>query len=508
MNWKKIATYIFGIWVLSTILLLFLGTQGLVKIYGGHTKQVDDTPFRTKILPTIIQDVNVLSLDGNTFIPSQNVRIENGIIVSFDSLKSDPEGFTLVDGEGKFLIPGLTDAHIHLFKSPNDLLLYVANGVTQIRELIGEEDHLVWKKEIEAGRIGPDMFVSSPRLGSFGTVEGFFMSWSQGFDNIKNAKEAVKAVKYYHEQGYDGIKIYSHLNRESYKAISETAASLNMKVMGHIPFSIGFSDVYDSHQNGIAHFEEIMNALNREFGYYYWENAEEFLEFADKRTAEIAKELIINNITVTSSLSGTENTVKNKFDLENQLKSIDLEYVNPGLVEWSSLIPRGGLGWLPEVSRHQLPEGLTEEEINGRRDHWITYVKAEQIVAQNLIAHGVKIMAGTDANIPLKVPGFSLHEEFESLFNAGMSTAQILESTTSIPSDWMEMNTGKIEVGKKANLVLLEKNPLEDISNTRTINSVILNGRILDRNTLDEMLQSVKEANNNSRTNDISTYLN
>lgn len=476
-------------------------------MYGGFTKQVDDTPFRTEIVPTIIENVNVLSLDGKKFLQSQNVLLENGIIASIDSVKRDQSEFKIVDGEGKFLIPGLTDAHIHLFKSPNDLLLYVANGVTGIRELIGEEDHLVWKKEIEAGRIGPDMFISSPRLGSFGNMEGLFMSWSQGFENIKNAKEAERAVKYYHEKGYDGIKIYSQLNKESYEAISETAGSLDMKVMGHIPFSIGLSDVYNSNQSDIAHFEEIMNELNREFGYYNWENTEKFLEFVDTRTTEIAKELIAHNITVTSSLSGTENTVKNKFDLENQLRSIDLEYVNPGLAEWSSLVPRGGLGWLPEVSRHQLPDNLTEEQINGRRDHWVTYVKAEQIVAQNLIKSGVKIMVGTDANIPLKVPGFSLHEEFESLNNAGMSPQRILESATIIPAEWMEKNTGKMEIGRKANLVLLDKNPLENISNTRAINSVILNGRVLDREILDQMLEAVKEANNRSRTKNISEFL-
>lgn len=507
MNWKKIAKYTFLIWVLTTILLLFLANRGLIRMYGGLTQQVDDTPFRTEIVPTIIENVHILSPEGKTFIPSQYVTLKDGIILSIDSKTQDFGEYKRVNGEGKFLIPGLTDAHIHLFKSPNDLLLYVANGITQIRELIGEEDHLLWKKEIEAGRIGPDMFVSSPRLGSFGTFEGVFMSWSQGFDNIQNVTEAEKAVKFYQEKGYDGIKIYSQLNKESYDAISRTAASLNMKVMGHIPFSLGLSDVYNSSQSGIAHFEEIMNALNREFGYYNWENVEEFLEFVDQRTLEIAQELITHDIAVTTSLSGTENTVKNKFDLENQLKKIDLEYVNPGLVEWSSLVPRGGLGWLPEVSRHQLPDNLTEEQINGRRDHWITYVKAEQLVAQNLIKSGVKIMVGTDANIPLKVPGFSLHEEFESLNNAGMSPQRILESATSIPAVWMETNTGSIEPGRKANLVLLDKNPLNDISNTRSIHSVILNGRVLNRNVLDQLLDAVKMANDQSRTKDISKYL-
>jgi imidazolonepropionase-like amidohydrolase len=159
------------------------------------------------------------------------------------------------------------------------------------------------------------------------------------------------------------------------------------------------------------------------------------------------------------------------------------------------------------VNRYQLPEGLTLDETAGRRAHWEAYAATEQLIANKFIEYGVKIMAGTDANLPIRVPGFSLFDEFESLNTIGMTPAQVLRSSTSIPAEWMKNNTGSIQAGRKANLVLLDENPLEDISNTRKINSVILNGKVFDRGLLDEILAAVKSANDASRKEDISAYV-
>lgn len=502
---------------LATLIIGLIGSYILyragLRMYGGLTERVDSTELiielESRPKTFAIRNVNVLSIDAETMIQGQTVLIENGIIKAIDSTINLNNSVKMIDGAGKYLIPGLTDAHIHLWKSRNDLLLYLANGVTQIRELIGDEEILSWKEDIKSGKLlGPDMFVATPRLGSFGAMEGWFMSTTQGFDNVSTAKEAEKAVREYIDKGYDGIKVYSQLNRESYDAINETAKSLNFPVMGHIPFEIGMADIYQSYQTDISHFEEIMNALNREFGYYNGGNSNEFLAFVDKRCEQIADSLKKHKITVTSTLYGTENLVNQKYDIENALREVALEYVNPGLVEWSKYAP-GGPGWLPEVNMYRIPDNLnlTPEEFEGRKQHWLTYMEVEHLVAEKMIENGVSIMSGTDAGIPLKVAGFSLHDEFESLSNAGMSNAQILQSTTSIPSDWMKMNTGKIAVGRKANLVLLDNNPLLDIKHTKSINTVILNGKILDRAFLDKILLAVKEANNKSRKESIDNYI-
>lgn len=121
---------------------------------------------------------------------------------------------------------------------------------------------------------------------------------------------------------------------------------------------------------------------------------------------------------------------------------------------------------------------------------------------------GVKILAGTDTNLPPTVPGFSLHDEFQAMIDAGMSASQILRSATSTPAQRMGSNTGKITLGYKANLILLDESPLENIANTRRINTVFLNGRVLDRSLLNEILESVKRANDSSRKIGISQFVN
>ncbi len=500
MNWKNIVKFFLILLVFGIILFVYLANRDMDKIYGGHTKEVDYKPYDLPSLAFAITNVNVLLPDGSKFIPNRTVHINNGLIVSIDSISNKFGDIKTIDGKGRFLIPGLIDSHVHLFKSPNDLLLYVANGVTQIRELIGEENHLIWRREIQEGRLESNMYIASPRLGSFGSLEGFFMEWSQGFNNIRNSEEAEEKVKSYKTKGYDAVKIYSYLNKESYQAINKTAESLGMDVIGHIPWSLELTDIWSSNQSEISHLEEVMNVFRREFGKINGqEGADKFLEYVNQRSKEIVKDLVMNDISVTTTLWLVESFVRQKFELDNVLKEVALEYENPGISEWTKNVPQGGLGWLPEVNRYQLPENLTEKQLAEEKIFWTTYAKACQIILKNLSEGGVKIMAGTDANLPPTVPGFSLHDELISLNQAGMSTSQVLLSATSIPAEWLKIDAGKIMKGFQANMILLDKNPLEDISNTQTINMVILNGKILDRNLIDELLASVRNANNLSR---------
>jgi len=279
------------------------------------------------------------------------------------------------------------------------------------------------------------------------------------------------------------------------------------------------SDIYFK-QNGIAHLEELMNVLNREFSGYtaklglQWdgsgfssETADEFLVFVDKRSDEIANDLLTQDIAVTTTLWLVESFIRQKVELDNVLSEVELEYENPGISEWSTMTPRG-IGWLPEVNRYKWPEDWNDERRAKSKIYWQTYAEACRVILNNLVNKGIKIMAGTDANLPPTVPGFSLHDELISLNRAGMTSSQILRSATSAPSQWLDNNAGEILVGRKANLVLLNKNPLLDISNTKSINSVVINGKLLDRTVLDEILNSVRQANDSSRKINIDSYLN
>ncbi len=508
MNWKKLIKYFFILLLLALVVLAFLANRNMKQIYGGLTEVVDHRNISLPNNDVCINNVSILSPDGTWFIPNQHVCVENGVITSVDSVPPSFTEATVINGAGKFLIPGLIDSHVHLFKSPNDLLLYVANGVTAIRELIGEDNHLKWREEIGKGRIGPDMYIASPRLGSFGAIEGWFMEWTLGFDIFRNSEEAGQRVKEYAKQGYDAVKIYSYLNRESYEAVNKLAAAEGLDVVGHVPWELELSDIWDSRQSDISHLEEIMNAFRREFGKIEnQQRAEDFLKYVARRSREIAPELKENDISVTTTLWLTQSFVRQKFELESVLKEVALAYENPGISEWDDMIPEG-LGWLPGVNRYQLPNDLDGEELAWQEMFWTTYSRACEMILKILSGEGVSILAGTDANLPPAVPGFSLHDELLAMTDAGMPASQVLQSATKIPAERMGHNSGSIAEGKNANLVLLEGNPLENIANTRKINTVFLHGRIMDRDLLNRLLKEVKMANDASRKKEIVQFLN
>lgn len=502
MKWIKYGLMLLAV---AAAVLVVLANRDITRIYGGLTDRVDRSSFAPYSGPLAITNVNVLASDAERFLPGQTVLINEGTIISINHQGAPDASYRVIDGSDKYLVPGFTDSHVHLFKSPNDLLLYAANGVTQVRELIGEEDHLKWRTQTRAGALGPEMFIASPRIGSFDGVEGFFMEWSQGFLSISTAEDAVKEVRRLNALGYDAVKIYSQINQEAYWAVVREAKALDMRVVGHVPWSLGLDDIY-MEQESVAHLEELMNALNREFGGFKAATSREFLAFVEARSDEVASRLSSNDIAVSTTLWLVESFVRQKFALEDVLKEVELDYQNPGISEWTPNVPEGGLGWLPGVNRYQSQGQATAEQLRMRRVYWETYASACRTVLRSLVANNVQIMTGTDANLPPTVPGFSLHDEFESLVAAGMTPAQVLRAATSAPAEWLNNNAGQVAPGKKAQLVLLNANPLVDIRNTRTIDAVVINNTLLDRGLLDNLLNAVRTANDSSRTQNIDRY--
>ena len=174
-----------------------------------------------------------------------------------------------------------------------------------------------------------------------------------------------------------------------------------------MPFSLKLADVLNSNQSEIAHLEEVMNAFRREFGRIdNQKNADDFLIYVEKRSKQIAPELIANNISVTTTLWLTKSFVRQKFELENILKEVELVYENPGISEWDEMIPQG-LGWLPEVNRYKMPANLDADGMVWQKIFWTTYGQACQVILKTLSKDGVNILAGTDTNLPPTVPGFS-----------------------------------------------------------------------------------------------------
>ena len=510
MKVRQFKKWLLKISFISALLIVasaFYATYELNHMFGAYTDVVNTTDFDETSKPTSITNVSILSPDGDRFIENQTVRIDKGIIISIDSINQSPSNHLIINGQGKYLIPGLIDAHVHLWQSPNDLLLYVANGVTHIREMMGSAEHLIWRKEIEEGiRLGPKMFVASNKVQSFGLFQGWFMNWTQGNINLNNPDNALSTLNNLSDEGYDAIKLGSFLDNENYKILGSKAEKIDLPIIGHLPLSVSLKELWNSNQKEVSHIEEFVKALNSEFGYYNSENAEEFLNFVSERSKEVARNLVKNRIAVVSTLGLTESFAEQKFNLDKLLENIQLQYVNPGIIEGTILTSRG-LGWLPKVNLYRLPKNLSSEEELGIKVFWDTYAKAHQIMLKAMIDNGVQIMAGTDSNIPVMVPGYALHDELKSLTQSGMSPAQALRSATATPATRLEITSGSIRPKHRADFILLHKNPLENIENTKTIETVILNGKVLDRNRLDTILQAIKKANDKSRNSEITSFV-
>lgn len=491
--------------VLVTLLGLALVKSHVYRVYGGYVDRVDHTQFATETELIAITNVSVLAPDGESMLANRTVVVDDGEILSISQDMTAPEGARVVDGRARFLIPGLIDSHVHLRKQPNDLLLYVANGVTYVRDLAGSPGDLALREEVENGRIAPRIYVASPLLFSAGPVKGWANSFIGPRQNVGNAKRAPRVVQSLADQGYDALKTYANIDMDSYRAINAAAARLGLHTVGHLPFDATLDELAVTQQRELAHIEEIIKPLQKEYAALGRDDyAEKFPSFVSARADEIIDDLLAKDITVNSTLWLSEVIGDQAFRLEESLRTLPLEYANPAMVEGSPYVKT--VGWLPGHNEFEQPADTSAEMRERIEANWAARAEAHRVLFKRMVERNVRIIAGTDATSHLTIAGFSLHAELESLARNGMTTAQALRAATQTPAALMDTDAGIIEVGRRADLVLLSENPLEDINHTTAIDAVVLGGRWLDRERLDAMLEAVKSAHASSRKFDIEAY--
>lgn len=500
--WFKRLLYGTIIMVAVLIGVFIWADNELNKVLGKSTNVINISSIVKPSAITQIKNVNVLSEDCSYFIKNQDVTIKDGVIIQLGENKILDSTAAIIDSENKFLIPGLIDSHVHLKESKNDMFLYLVNGVTYVREMAGSPVILEWRKSIQKNGLGPRMFIASPPIFSESGLAGFYYSWTRHSINYATKNDAEKAISKISEQGYDAVKMYGFVNTEMVKATIESAKKHNVPVIGHIPL-VNLETFYQSGQVEVAHIEEFTIKTIDDFGKSISKNPEEYLKFLKMHSIHIAKKMKEKNISVTSTVWLCESFPEQRFDLKSKLKEIELKYVNPKIIEGTMLYK---LGWLPGTNGYQY---------DGKEDHsakklsqtfWNIYVKAIHIMTKALVDNKVVIMAGTDSNVACVVPGFSLHNELESLSNTGMTNAQVLYSATVAPSTWMKSNTGKIKTGYRSDLVLLTKNPLEDIKNTKTIEYVFFSNYKINKIQIKTILKGIEDANNENRNVKIDQY--
>jgi hypothetical protein len=430
------------------------------------------------------------------------IRGHDIVLVAKTNGAEFPPSAKVVDAHGKFAIPGLWDMHMH-FRDPNrDLKLDIANGVLGIRNMGGAiKEVFPLRDAIASGQLlGPKIVASGP------IVDGPD-SWSNpNFTlSVNSAAEARAAVLSLKEQNVDFIKVYDGLSRDAYFAIAQETKKLGLAFVGHLPAPISVREASDAGQRSLEHgmqlaggsstepqhikerldqsvFKEALSTKN--FALIPAKLAKDETEMLDHFSQDRADEtykLLARNGTFLTPTLVTEYALTFTDDL-NQKPDPRMQYVSPEDLNW----------WKPEngmLTKYRTPEYIAMR----KREYAMTLKQIPR--AREL---GVPLLAGTDMTIPYTYPGFSLHDELKLFVEAGLTPMQALETATINPARLLGLSKtwGRIAPGSTANLVLLDADPLADISNTKKISSVVVNGRLLDRPQLDQLLIEAKPATN------------
>jgi hypothetical protein len=402
--------------------------------------------------------------------PSSNVRI--------------PPGARTIDATGRFLIPGLWDAHVHTrYEGIDHFRLLIANGITSARNMSAPWGYLpkilALREQIAKGeRIAPQLLTAGPVLD--GALGGFRPT----DETISNPDEGRRAVRRTRSDGADFVKVYNLLSRETYFAIAGEAAAQGLPFVGHVPFAISAGEASEAGQRSIEHMDAILwssstqeEQIRKQAQDY--EHARSFVtpkllleSFSPAKLRALADHLKKKDTAVVPTLS----LYRNRFESRRQssfIASTDrLQYVPQSYVEvWKG---RGGPN-SEEDARMQFQQCLT--------------------AVRELHRAGVTVLAGTDVGTSYQIPGISLHDELALLVQAGLSPMAALQAATRNPARAFNlMNQGTIAPGMRADLVLLDSNPLENIDNTRKIRAVVAGGRVFERKELDTILSDVQRA--------------
>lgn len=417
--------------------------------------------------PAAFIDVNVISMNNNRILENQTVIIKNGLIDTIGNSRHTPVPVDAlpIKSEKKYLLPGLVDMHVHFnsfapfFGVKNEWALYIANGITSVRNMWGI--HIGWYhpflnkcKKIPMCNIPiPNVYTGGQILES---KPQFFPPLSKLIENPNNAK---KFVEYEKKKGYEFIKIYHTLSEDSYMAVSKAAKELSIPFLGHVPDVIGIDGAIKAGQHSIEHLIGFFNPFTGK--------TKTDIESVGQYGSNLRDAGIWNCPTMVVWQRYLSPDKVNEFDKKNDMRYLQKKYrysMKKALIAASSklIIP----------------------------DNYEDYQKH---VVGELHKAGARILLGTDSPNPYIVPGFSAHEELENLVEAGLTPFEAIKAGTKNAAECLNRlnEFGTISVGKRADMLFLDKNPLDDIKNLKSIAGVMVRGTWLPKSALDTILDAM-----------------
>lgn len=439
-----------------------------------------------------ITNVAVITMERDEVLQDQTILIKKGKIErlgSADKIKISNE-YTVIDGRGKYIIPGLFDMHTHFFMEQGDhantcereLQIMLANGLTTVRILAGHPEYLKARENVASGTWdGPTVFVASPQFVGM-------WPWPQDFKNFvvaNSAQTATEAVKRFKKEGYNEIKITFMITPEAYEAITRTAKEEGIKVTGHVGPQVKLPAALKTGQQ-IEHMDEFIDMLLPDTSYNHGQSVSDMniwrakawatVPFLDEaKIPALVKSVKDANIYVTPTNYFFLSSFAQEFTEEQYKAKPDYKFI---------------------------PHQILEERWDIRQRYWKNpppkesrekYIRIRKAMTNQLWRAGVPLMAGSDSPEWFLIQGLALHDELKTFVEAGLTPYAALQTATMNPAKYLGIadKTGSVKVGKQADLILLNNNPLEDIGNTRSIHAVLNDGKLFDKQKL-EALQKIE----------------
>ncbi|MEM9689988.1 MAG: amidohydrolase family protein [Pseudomonadota bacterium] len=405
---------------------------------------------------TAFVNVNVVTMTSETVLTGQTVIIRDGLIETLGPVDATPvpDGTVIIDGTDRFLMPGLTEMHAHI--APVDaasfqrtLDLFVVNGVTTVRGMLGHPSHLALRDQLLSGAVfGPRLITSGPSLNG---------------NSVSGAADAAAKVRAQADAGYDFLKLHPGLTLDEFNAIDAAADEHGLTYAGHISVAVGLRRSLDAGMATVDHLDGYLVAMlpNDHHG------AGGFGGFFDVLLAMDIDESLIDTVVDATVRAGTWN-VPTQLLIENVI----------------STRPAEELGRLPEM--RYMPAAVVDSWIATKKQVMASGMdpkiarRAIEVRRKLLLAlhrSSGRLLLGSDAPQVFNVPGFSSHRELALLVEAGLSPFDALSTGTIRAAEFLELPIGRIEPGAAADLVLVDDNPLNDIANSQRVHGVMLRGR-------------------------------
>lgn len=446
---------------------LTIGTLALIACNQAQEK-ISETAI-------LITNVHVLDVRNGSVLENRQIVVDSGRIQQLATTSEALTGYSkTLDAEGAYAVPGLAEMHAHIPSPPTSeeriqetLFLYLSNGITTIRGMLGHPRHLELREEAKSGTLlSPRIFTSSPSLNG---------------NSVKTPEEARTKVTAYQESGYDFLKIHPGIQRDVFDTLVKTAKEVGITFSGHVPVDVGIRHALESRYASIDHVDGYLEGLvpesagvepneNGFFGY-------NFTALADTSGID---ELVAQSKTHGVWVVPTQSLFERWFaptDADDMLAQPEMQYMPASTLQ----------NWKARKERS------TGEGSGFSTEQWQNFDAIRLQLIKKLQEDGQGLLLGSDAPQLFNVPGFSIHHEMAGMLRAGLTPLEILQSGTLNPATFfgMENEFGEIKKGLSADFFLVSGNPLEDLGNLRNVNGVMVRGVWISKGDIEENLESI-----------------